>query len=747
MPHNDFSPQSQYSYASSASPAISVTDILGILRREWLFPALGCLMGLALALLYILIVPAALYKSSARILLDRSVNRYLESNKIADEPSFGEPEIESQVYILSSESIIIPVVRSINLARDPEFVGAPPNARSAWGLDKLKAIVKQITNRNSDIAIDSDAVVERIAVETFLSRLSVYREARNVINVTFASEDANKAASIANALADTYLAASLEAKFKSTKVVSQLLQDRLMELKSQTVDADRALQNYKIANNLVSTGKGLLNAEQLSHLNTQLTNARIAMTEAKMRLDRIQQTANEGVPTATVPDTLNNNVIVTLRSQYRDLASRVTEIQARVGSEHMAVVKLRSRMDEVSRAIRDEEQRIAASYASEYQIAKARNSELTAAVAQVAGEVGTSNQAQITMRELESSADALRNLHNSFLQKFNEINSVQTQTAPVRDARIITRAAPPLHKSSKKSMAVLGGSIMLGFLLGAGAAIAREWAAGVFRTPSLVRQVTDIDCVILPIVRTKRKPVTNFQRSTGSMLIEEFVLDAPYSRFSEALRNVRAWVNTAQLVHGAKVIGVVSSVAEEGKTTIAANLATLMMTSSRAPTLIIDGDLHRRLLTAKLAPDAREGLIEALVDPSRLATLVSKRRSGVDVLPCVHSTRVPNAADLLGSPQMGQLLVAAREAYGCIVIEIAPIMSVVDVKMIEQFIDKFIFVVEWGKTKQRLVLEALSEAQIIRERLLGIVLNKADPLALRSIEAYKGDRFKDYYEG
>jgi succinoglycan biosynthesis transport protein ExoP len=287
---------------------------------------------------------------------------------------------------------------------------------------------------------------------------------------------------------------------------------------------------------------------------------------------------------------------------------------------------------------------------------------------------------------------------------------------------------------------------MLGLLLGAGAAIGSEWAAGVFRTPNLLKQVTDIDCVILPTVKANRG--RKAFGSTESMLVEEFVLDAPYSRFTEALRNIKALINTAQFVDGVKVIGVVSSVAEEGKTTIAANLAALMMTNSGARTLIIDGDLHRRLLTKKLAPNAREGLIEALVDPSRLATLVCKRkRSGVDVLPCVHLTRVPNAAELLGSPQMEQLLVAARKAYDCVVIEIAPIMSVVDVKMIERFIDRFIFVVEWGQTKRRLVLEALSEAQIIRERVIGIVLNKADPLALRSIEAYKGNRFRDYYEG
>jgi polysaccharide biosynthesis transport protein len=140
-------------------------------------------------------------------------------------------------------------------------------------------------------------------------------------------------------------------------------------------------------------------------------------------------------------------------------------------------------------------------------------------------------------------------------------------------------------------------------------------------------------------------------------------------------------------------------------------------------------------------------LIESLVDPSRLSTLVSRReRSGLDVLPCVLSARVPNAAELLGSPQMEQLLVAARNAYDYVIIEIAPIMSVVDIKMIERFIDGFIFVIEWGHTKRNLVLEALSEAQVIRERLIGIVLNKADPVALRSIEAYKGHRFKSYYE-
>jgi succinoglycan biosynthesis transport protein ExoP len=706
------------------------------------------LIGLGLGGSYVALTPT-LYKSSARILLDRSVTKYLQTNRIADDPTYDDAEVASQVYILSSESIAVPVVRSMGLTNDSEFV-APPNSDDGY-ISKLKKAVKKFIgwNNQANSPIDPEAAREETAVEGFLARLTVGREdIANVISVTFASEDPNKAANIANSIADTYISTTLETKLKSTKMVSQWLQDRLMELRVQATDADRALQNYKVANNLVTAGNTLLNNEKLATLSTQLTNARVALTEAKARYDSIRESdadrvlgsatadavANQSRNGAIIASALGNTDLLKLRSDYRELAVKAAELEASVGPGHFAVVKLRRRMDEINKAIKDEQQRLADAYANEYQIAKTREHDLSAAMAVQLGETGTSSQAQVKMRELESSADTLRNLYNSFLQKFKEINTVQTETIPVQNARILTRAVP-LRKNPKKAMTTVLGGIMAGLFLGAGAAMAREWAADVFRNPKVVEEATGMPCLVLPMAEANREQT-----------VEEFVLDAPYSRFTETLRNLKALINTGQLGDGVKVIGVVSSVPKEGKTTIAANLAALIIASSGARTLIIDSDVHLRQLTAKLAPDAREGLIEALVDPSRLATLVSKRqRSGLDVLPCALSTRLPNAAELLGSHEMEQLLVAARESYDYIVIEIAPIMSVVDIKMIERFIDRFIFVVEWGKTQRRLVREALSEAEIIRERLAGIILNKADPLSLRSMEAYKGDRFGDYY--
>jgi polysaccharide biosynthesis transport protein len=117
----------------------------------------------------------------------------------------------------------------------------------------------------------------------------------------------------------------------------------------------------------------------------------------------------------------------------------------------------------------------------------------------------------------------------------------------------------------------------------------------------------------------------------------------------------------------------------------------------------------------------------------------------LDVLPCPISERVPNAAELLGTTEMGQLVDTAREAYDLVIIEVPPMAAVVDYKMIARHCDRFVFVVEWGKTSQRMVLECLDDASGFLDRIVCIILNKVDPSSLRSIERYKGERFHDYY--
>ncbi len=544
---NDLSPHSAYVSTHPGSSTVTATDMLLILRRRWYLPLVGCLIGLAVAGAYVTIAPS-LYKSSARLLIDRSVNRFFQANKILDQPAFDDAETGSQIYVLSSESIILPIIRSMDLAHDPEFVGNVHDrgAESVSGAEP---------------ATGPELASERTAVETFLKRLTVAREdAAGVITITFASPDPKKAARIANAVVDSYIAGTSEARRRSTKMASQLVQDRLIELKHSVEDANKALHDFKTAHNIVNRGTGLLPTEQIPNLTVLLTNAKVQVDEAKGRLDRVQElTRREEASGTLFPD---NQVILALRSKYLELSTKADDLAGRVGPNHLTVVQLRKEMNQTRAAIRDEEKRLAGSYVSAYQSARTQYDDLAAMVAKLSEEAKTEGQAQISVRELESTADGLLVLYNSVLEQFSQLNSQPLD--PIQDASVITRAAPPLHKNSLKSLAVLVGGVMFGFLSGAGGAIAGELAAGVFRTPEQVKSATGIYCVSLPFVKpggkrtaslpAKTNLLSRFTAKLGSRMfstseqatgtgsimqpgtdsmLQELVLDEPHSRFTE----------------------------------------------------------------------------------------------------------------------------------------------------------------------------------------------------------------------
>ena len=699
-----------------------------------------------MATIYFLTTPH-LYKSNARLLIDRSVSQYLQRNNIHEAPTFY--DVGSQMHILSSDSIILPVVRQLNLAKDPEFVDQPPKPgeESEWSFGSLKSKLKKYVK--AQLGWDKDPETfeimssERLAVEAVLSRLSVYRaDVPTVINVTIESEDPDKAAQIANTIVDTYISTSRSNKINSTKIASRFLQERLIELRNQAAGAEAQLQDFrKDQLDLVTTVNSDLASRKLNRLTARLTESQIAIAEAKARLARIKQASNADTPGVFVPD---NEIMIRLRSQYRALDQKLREIESQVGPKHAAAVKLRKRLKEMKAEIRDEEARIASAFSNDLQLSQIQDKEISATLSRAVKDAQARSQAQTKLRELESRAETLRRLYNTALQKFNEV----PQSVRVQEARIITRATPPLRKSRMKTIAVFGGSLMLGLFMGLGVAVGKEMGTGALRVPEQVKSLVPVYCAVLPRVKKLLRSKDCHKTDGHCGALEERVIDAPFSRFTEGIRNVQAAIISKNFEKGCKVIGIISCAPKEGKSTTAANIAAQMAASSMGRTLLVDGDLHGRQLTAMLAPDASEGFIEAMQSPERLESIVVRReRPGFDFLPCPMSERITNSANLLGSLETQSLLTKMNQNYDFIIIEIAPIASVVDVKMAERFIDAFVLVVEWGSTRRKLLSEALDETPFIRDRIICSVLNKADPASLKYIEAYKGRRFADYYIG
>jgi succinoglycan biosynthesis transport protein ExoP len=715
-----------------------IADLLGIARRGWLFIAAGAISGLICASIIVTIIPP-IYKASARITFERTLQRYMQANKVTNEPIIEDYDALGQAYVIASESVLLQVIRSLSLASDPDFAGTGQKHSDTIGSrvrDLFQSTAKALglPEKAEDQLIDPRKDPEKVALDTVLRNLTVNREdVASVMTIAFTWKDPVKAATIANAIVDTYMKDSMAEKMNSTNVARMVAQQRAEELKQQVQDADRALLEYKAVNKLVGTDQLTLSHGQLNVLQTQLTNADLAMSDAKARM---QQNTND----ASALFVADNDLIRKLRGDELDLINRAHDIEGLVGKDHLAAVKARKRVDDVREAIASEQRRIAGSSIKDYELARARYDQLSAAVSRVVGSEGANSNALSRLRDLENNLDSLRALYNRMLLQSSEANKVEAQPSiATPDARVLMRATPPLQtESSKKRLLIVAGGSVMGLLLGAAFVLARNFPFGVFRTSQQVTHATGLPCEVLPEISTADEQ--------SSLRTGEYLLDWPYSRFAQTLRSLWATINVAQRESGAKVVCVVSSNPGEGKTTVAINLAAHFALHSATRVLVVDADFHRQSLTNRVAPDARVGFREALEKPTELANfVVRKERLNLDALPCPVPDRIPNAAELFGSVQMEQLIEVARETYDLVIIEAPPIAAVVDYKLIARHCDGFIFVVEWGKTSQRLVLECLSDASAVMDRVLCMVLNKADLSALRSIESYKGDGFHAYY--
>jgi succinoglycan biosynthesis transport protein ExoP len=201
---------------------------------------------------------------------------------------------------------------------------------------------------------------------------------------------------------------------------------------------------------------------------------------------------------------LGNQVITKLRSQYLDYSRKAAEYSAKYGSSHLSVANLHSQMREIRKVIFDELGRIAQTYQSDYEIAKAREGSISKSLADIVSVSQTANQAQVSLRELESSAHSYRALHDNFLQR--NMESVQQQSFPITEARLITTATPPMAPSNPRTMLVLMVAAAGGVIVGSGLGLLRDIADRVFRTSDQVASILHTDCIA--VVPKVKGPVT-----------------------------------------------------------------------------------------------------------------------------------------------------------------------------------------------------------------------------------------------
>lgn len=744
-----------------ASAPASISDLIeqltGLVRRQYRIFLIGPAVAIALGLVYLLVTPAQ-YTATATLLIDSSTLRVLQNQL---QPQGDIPldtlQVGSQVEILASRKIALAVIRDLNLTEDPDFMG------------RGSRISRLFSRSTVDAGTMADK--EQRAVDIFLSQRNIARGERTyALTISYTSRNPELAARIANAIAEAYIDDQLGAKYQTVSRASAWLQDRIHELKAKVTSADRAVLEFKEKNNIVDFGgtnaasssgssSRLLGEQQLFDLNSQLATARGATGEAKARLDRIEQVRKMDVSEAAVADILKNEVITRLRNQYLDLSAREANLSARYGADHAAAVNLRNQMEELSRNIGAELGRIAASYQSDYEIAKTREDNLERTLASLVSEGQVTNRDRLGLAELESSAKIYHTIYDNFLQRYME--AIQQQSFPITDARVISSAVRPTQKSKPIASLVLAIATTMGIIASVGIAILREATDGVFRTGGQAERELRVKCLsVIPLANPQGGPAYLPRRSTAegtrpdddpkaqsgtrvtpaapryafAAPLKRRTVDDPLSVFTEAFRAIKVTAQIHAAMGDNKVIGITSTLPNEGKSTVACNLAALIADAGKR-VILIDADLRNPTLAHSLTPRPAAGWMELLAGKIDLSQAVGQEpATGLAFLPLLLKELPIHSDEILSSQAFRDLIGYLRQHYDYVIMDLPPIAPVVDVRALGPVIDSFVFVVEWGSTAIKVVRRHLMAEPELHGRLLGVVLNKANLKVLERFE-------------
>ncbi|MBB3444198.1 succinoglycan biosynthesis transport protein ExoP [Rhizobium sp. BK379] len=740
---------------AGAGDTIDVERLVAVVRRQWRVVALCVGVFAVLGLVYILTaVPK--YTASTSVLIDRGNSQLanqMQASVAAALPIEDDASVLSEVELFKSDSIGLAVVDKLKLLDIPEFTSP---ARSP--ISMLRSLLNFRTwFASDDVAADDIDTLRHNAADKVVADMDVDRIGRSyALSISYTSTSPELASKIATSIAEAYLVDKLNSKYDATRRASDWLQERIDELKQKALDSDLSVQKFRTAHGLLSTGGQyqLISDQQLSELTTQLIGAQADTARARAKYERVKSIIDNKRTDAIVTDVLDNSISNDLRKKYLEASKLEAEISARLGPDHVQAVRLRSEMAEYQRLMFEELNRIAESYQSELQVAQTREKSLQDSVTQASSVTAAAGETQVQLRELERTADTYRNLYQTFLARFQE--ATQQQSFPITDARIITRAQVPTAPSAPKKPLILALAMALGAAFGGGIGAFREYRDRFFRTGEQVRDVLSLEYIgHVPAIDAKEagsgnkdpESVRGLQNGNG---ITNYVVNHPLSAFAETMRSAKIAVDMENASSRCKVIGVISCLPGEGKSTIAVNLAQLLaMQGSR--TLLIDADLRNPGATRAIGRHAEQGILEVLLEGRPLKdVLLLDNKTKLAFLPAVVKRRVPHSSDLLSSSIMVNMLDELKTHFDYIVLDLPPLGPVVDARAISPMLDASLAVIEWGRTSRRVVRTTFAVQPEVMQKCIGVVLNKVDTEKLKLYRSYGSgeyyyNRYSAYY--
>jgi uncharacterized protein involved in exopolysaccharide biosynthesis/Mrp family chromosome partitioning ATPase len=611
--------------------------------------------------------------------------------------------VESQARLITSNNVLLQVIKDTDLDKDPEFGG---ESRSM--LASLLGLFGLEVHSAGEVKLGQMA-----ALEVLNRHITVKKTDRTfIVDIEVWSYDPAKAAMLANAISNAYLAESKKSQFTAARRATTDLSGRLKELQERLRGAENALAVYKAQNNFVGSQDSAISDQQLSSSNQRLAAARALALDAQAKYDQIEASRKASADAGAIPEALQSPTIANLRAQYAEVRKRYAELTSELGPLHPSLRQMEKQVEDLRRTISEEVDRFALSAKNDLTRARDYEASLAKALEAQKSQSVQLSQASVRLRELERDVEASRDVYQSFLKRSRETE--EQETLNTSNARIIGEATVPQRRVFPPGMSLVA---MIGFIIGVLAAA--SWVVATDRlsapaaaeprprasvspdmkisiqSPAPVRQQNSqpnaaVGLIDKPLIA--RLQESDVMRTLGGILAISGVPDLtrmgwptlrpgfPLTTFLNAMRDMRATLTKCSPANAAPVMAVIGAGSSEDRCIATLNIA-LAAARDGARVLVIDADHVTHALSNKINGLGKNqaGRLSWLSIGSKASRAI-KTVNGISILPAIKGS------DAKASDAIRKAIAQMRSAGGYdLVILDGPAMpwSAADRKLLE----------------------------------------------------------------
>ncbi|MBU1864238.1 MAG: AAA family ATPase [Candidatus Omnitrophica bacterium] len=689
---------------------ITLADYWRIIRkRKWIIGIIFCIVFVSTVVFTSMQIPR--YEASAKIRIELPLD-----NKSELALWYEAPNLSAEVQVIKSLPVLEKVVEKL------EKLPVDEEARK-------KAIYEYALQYQDKVEVKQ-------------------QEDTDIVTITAADTIPKKAAQMANTIAEVFLEEGVQGRRRRETIVLQYINKQLEKLKEKIEQDQSALQTLEQEERIFIVAPE--NKTVLDRMTLQrATTFESEMLGIQIAIEELKSTLNAARENTIVKRLSENFIFVGLRRSLMELEFENYLLLIDYTEKHPLVLQKREEIitakDKMIAMIRDisallfddtMEQEI--SLVFDHMFLKTKLEVLYRIVNKSYADSGSLSANQLKYFELKRAIDSSIATHERFLKKEEEI-----KLSVVKDITtiiLVSPARPPADpiKPQKRLNYLIG--CIIGLLLGMLTGFMAENADMSIGTIEEVEKNLDLLILgIIPRIKVKKDAQNGKKQVKVTMHQAQLIsIFSPLAHATESFKALRIHLLQLMKKTNKRIILFTSSIQEEGKSTIIANLAVSMAQLGKK-TVLIGANLRRPTLYKLFGISKTPGLTDILIgkvsweDAMKTPTDIVMGELAIDKLlqtPWIHNLsiitsgdKVSNPSEMLGSTQMDILFANLRKNFDVILVDCSPTLPVPDAITLGNKVDGVVLVYRVGRTGKDVLKRTQVQLTNVDAHICGVVLN------------------------